>query len=1429
MRGQRHPPEPTSSPAATVPPAADAVVSDLAAVSNLTRSQLLLWLGQRLHAEAPLYNMVLAFEIGGALDARHFEHAFNALLDRSDALRTVIEESDGVPRQRIRERFHYAIKRVDLSGSTDPQAALRSWIEERSGLRFDLAECLFDTVLVSLAHDRHVWYLNQHHLITDGWSTALVYRYLADFYERSLEGGLAETPLLPSYADYVAYEQGFRASPLGRRLGAHWSKKLAAAIEPISLYGRQTDRVTTRTERVTRDLGSQRSHRLRAAAAEAGAGALTAHLSLFSCFATVLFAYLHRVSGQRRLAIGTPSHNRRTAAFKETIGVFIEIFPFLAEVEEDDTFLSLFRKIQGEAGSFLRHAQPGASTPEMSRSFNVLLNYIHASFPPFAGLPVRSEWVHAGHGDSRHHLRLQVHDFDAAGRFLLHFDLNAALFDTQEREDAAAHFLQVLDAFLEDPHRPIREVALLSPEEGRRLMAEFNPAPAPAASARSVVELFEAQAARTPDAVAVIHGERQLTYGQLNRRANRLAYQLRERGVGPEVIVGLYTGRSPDTVVGLLAVLKAGGAYLPVLPSDPPTRVAELLRDAGAQVVVGHTAPPGGPPLVHPDSGETLPDSTGDPVGPAPGDAAYVLYTSGSTGQAKGVVVEHDALVRYVAWARDFYLRSGPADFPLFTSLSFDLTITSLWLPLTCGGRVVVYDDEVDGGVPALLRVLEDDEVDVIKLTPSHLSLIRGRDQRESRVRTLILGGEDLKTEAARTALAAFGVVEIFNEYGPTEATVGCMIHGFDHLSDTDPSVPIGRAAVQARIYLLDAGLNPVPPGVTGEIYIAGPGLARGYLNRPALTAERFISDPFHAGERMYRTGDLGRWRSDGILQYLGRSDQQVKILGARIELGEVEAALLDHPAIESAAVDVIRFAPRDVESDVFFCARCALPSNYPGATFDAAGICNLCRSFDSYRAKVQRYFRNMEELRALLDRARGRRRGEHECMMLLSGGKDSTYALYRLVGMGVNVLAFTLDNGYISEQAMANIRRVTESLGVEHVVGTTPAMNAIFVDSLRRHSNVCNGCFKTIYTLGTRLARERGIPVIVTGLSRGQFFETRLTEELFWDDAVDVERIDRIILEARRSYHRTDDAVARLLDTREFHDDALFDEIEYVDFFRYCDVGLDDLLIYLAEHAPWIRPSDTGRSTNCLINEVGIAVHKQQRGFHNYAFPYSWDVRMGHKSRTAALDELNEDIDPHVVRRILGEIGYEEHRPEEDLTEARLAAYYVAHGRVTASDLRAHLARKLPAYMIPSHFVPLASMPLTAHGKLDRGALPSPGTRRPELEVLYTAPWNPLEERIAAIWTEVLKIRRIGVLDAFLDVGGNSLLAIQIIARVNQLFGVDLALNSAFQASTVAALAKLVEETLLTQIADLSEEEAERALTADPSSDFRRGEQFRL
>jgi acyl carrier protein len=476
------------------------------------------------------------------------------------------------------------------------------------------------------------------------------------------------------------------------------------------------------------------------------------------------------------------------------------------------------------------------------------------------------------------------------------------------------------------------------------------------------------------------------------------------------------------------------------------------------------------------------------------------------------------------------------------------------------------------------------------------------------------------------------------------------------------------------------------------------------------------------------------------------------------------------------------------------------LPSNYPTGKFDERGVCNYCLSFEDYRENAGKYFKTPADFKKLIDQSKAKRQGEYDCLMLLSGGKDSTYALAQLVGMGVKVLAYTLDNGYISEAAKGNIKRVVNVLGVDHVFGKTAAMNEIFVDSLQKYSNVCNGCFKTIYTLSTKVAFNKKIPFIVTGLSRGQFFETRLTEELFLKD--DVETIDKTILEARKSYHRVDDAVKRLLDTSIFNEDSVFEKVQFLDFYRYFDVDFEEMMNYLDKHLPWIRPTDTGRSTNCLINQVGIYIHKKEHGYSNYAFPYSWDVRMGHKTREVSLDEINEEIDENEVTRILGEIGYSSKNVNSD---KNLVAYYTADTDISTADLRNHLKNYLPDYMIPNYFKCVESFPLTSNGKVDRKALQHLADISKEEHTNYIAPETEFEKILSEIWSEVLQIEKIGVHDNFLDLGGNSLAAIRITSRVNNTFDLNLPLNTVFENPNILQLAEHIEKSILMMLGELN------------------------
>jgi tyrocidine synthetase-3 len=518
------------------------------------------------------------------------------------------------------------------------------------------------------------------------------------------------------------------------------------------------------------------------------------------------------------------------------------------------------------------------------------------------------------------------------------------LYEQGLMEQVSRYFSGMLENSLRNIKVKVPEILFSSEEETKRFIYDFNDTQVDYPREKTIHRLFEEQAERAADKIAVIgmdhgawsmgrkpgNGTMSITYGELNEKSNQLARLLRIKGVKPGRIAAIMADRSIETIIGILAILKAGGAYLPIDIHSPGPRKQFILDDSEASVLLTRK------PIM--DSNKEIcctvsPDNillldnkdiyTGEASNPGtvnkPGDLAYVIYTSGTTGKPKGVMVEHRGVVNYTWWAAKQYVKNERVDFPLFTSISFDLTVTSLFTPLVTGNAIVVYGEEEEDRGLLIEKVIENNRVGVVKLTPSHLKLIRNKkiDGAGSNIRRLIVGGEDLKTALAKDIDKKFVSVEIYNEYGPTEATVGCMIHQYDPANDNRKSVAIGVPVDNLRVYLLDSRQKPVPPGVIGEIYISGDGVAREYLKQPELTAERFIPNPFVPGERMYRSGDLGRMRQDGCIEFSGRVDQQVKIRGFRIELGEIENRLLSHSEIKEAVVT----AREDKSGEKYLCA----------------------------------------------------------------------------------------------------------------------------------------------------------------------------------------------------------------------------------------------------------------------------------------------------------------------------------------------------------------------------------------------------------------------------------------------------------------------------------------------------------------------------
>jgi amino acid adenylation domain-containing protein len=1338
---------------------------------ELTRTQRLIWASQRLHPDVAVANMGKRSRISGPLDPDRLVSAFDAVVRASDVLRMVVD-AGAADRARVLDRPPRTTQVVDL-----PIAELEAWSRERIARPIDATECVYDSVLLRHGDDDWTWWLDLHHVATDAAGSALVFAATSAAYEQlTVTGEVDLSGLLDGdffdVARALELDPGGRDTPADR--AAAWAADAAAAgvQPPIELYGTRGPR-TTEVHRLGVAFDDESRRRLD----EAIAGpyrSISRELALLTLGVMGAAITVHRLDGRRSVVVGVPVHHRSNRSTRRLVGPLMELYPLTVEVDTNETHADMFARVLRSVTGLLRRAKPGESP---DTAFEIVVNVLTARYGDFAGMSATSEWMRSGHVDPTHILRVQVFDYERApGQSSLQWelDVNRAVSVDDALFGLPRHLGRVVDAMIAAPDESIGAQPMVGAEEAAELSL-LSPRPEPLTPDVPVHEAIRRRLAAEPDLVVVEHRDTTVTAAEFDRRADDVAHGLVAAGLAPGRAVGLRMHRGIDVLVAIHGVLRAGGVFVMLSPDDPPARHDLIAADADLFTIL--------------DELPTAPFATA-PALPEVGldDGAYILYTSGSTGEPKGVPISHRGLADYLRFAVDAYTDDdGPPIVALHSALVFDLTITSLFLSMLTGGRVVVFDQEP---ITALGEIARDDRITFLKATPSQLELFVRLAATPRPLRTVVVGGEAFRRPVAqRVSDSCSPGVRIFNEYGPTEAVVGCMIHEWSPDDDRGVDVPIGHACPGSELRILDADGHPTPTGAWGELFVRRPGMAQHYLNRPELSTERFV-DLDGTGERWYRTGDRARVERPGVAVYGGRMDDQLKVNGIRLEPAEVEAALVAVDGVESALVRVWhptdrvgRLAPEQR------CQRCGLGIDVPGVELDAAGVCNACRVFEIVEPQTERWFRTEADLADRLAAARARRTGEYDCLHLLSGGKDSTYALYQLVEQGWKVHALTLDNGFISEGAKENVRRSVADLGITHEFATTDVMNEIFRDSLDRYSNVCQGCYKTIYTIAVARARELGIPVIVTGLSRGQFFETRLVPHQFESGRFDPDEIDQTVLEARRVYHQTPDAVTELLpEQRVFDDISVLDEIEFVDFYRYVDVDLTELYRFLEERAPWVRPADTGRSTNCLINVAGISVHRRERGFHNYAEPYSWDVRLGHKTREEALEELDDAIDEHEVAGLLATVGY------EPKANGVLTAWYrTADGTEhDPAELRRRLRAVLPDHAIPAAFVRVDEMPLAASAKADPSLLPAP-LRFHRHGVGAVPPATPIESRLCEIWCDVLALDGVGVTDDFFDLGGASLDALEVVAAIDAEYGTDLHDAAVFRARTIRELAAVV------------------------------------
>jgi amino acid adenylation domain-containing protein len=893
---------------------------------RLSFAQQRLWFLDQLLPDQPTYNMAYAYRVRGPLNVEVLRQALGDIISRHEVLRTEIVGVEGIAHLRLAKDIKLQLPVVDLMGcvQVEREAQARRLATNEARRPFDLSTApLLRALLLRIDLDEHWFVLCLHHVVNDDWSFDVLWQEFEACYQAGLQGHRANLPgLCIQYADFAGWQhEQLSKGRLDSQL-EYWRRQLAG---PRAVLELPLDRVRPTEKGYNGDVRTfEISGRVADALRRVAQGS---HATLYMVLAAALTTLLHRYTGQDEIVIGTPVAGRHLPQVEPLIGFFVNNLVLRSDLSGDPVFSELVGRVREVALAALANqdvpfervidALRPQRDPSRSPLFDVLLVlHIPQASRRLAGLQVDELPVTTA--TAKFDLTLELAERSEGLRGFAEYDTD--LFDATTIDRLVGHFLTLLEAVAEAPDTRLSEVPLLSPGESHRLLVEWNDTSRDYPREMLMQELFEAQAMRTPRRVALRAGKTTCSYADLNNRATAIAQALRYRGVGRGKRVGLCVERGVDMVAAVLGILKAGAAYVPLDRLFPQDRLRFMVKDAELAVLVSTSAL--AVPFGLPSDRQLLLDADVTTIAfgsdtPLPFDAergqsedpAYVIYTSGSTGTPKGVVVPHRAVVNFlVSMAREPGLGADDV-LVAVTTLSFDIAVLELQLPLTVGATVVIASGEeaVDGY--ALRALLEQTRATVMQATPVTWRLLLEAGWRGAPRFKALVGGEALSTDLASRLLATG--VELWNMYGPTETTVWSTCA---RITDTSRGITIGRPIANTTINILDAHQHLCPIGVAGELCIGGEGMTLGYWDRPELTATHFIPDPYRrtAGTRLYRTGDRARWRNDGTLEHLGRLDFQVKLRGYRIELGEIETSIASHPAVREVVVTVREDVPGD-------------------------------------------------------------------------------------------------------------------------------------------------------------------------------------------------------------------------------------------------------------------------------------------------------------------------------------------------------------------------------------------------------------------------------------------------------------------------------------------------------------------------------------
>ncbi|HEX6184262.1 MAG TPA: amino acid adenylation domain-containing protein [Pyrinomonadaceae bacterium] len=1308
------------------------------------------------------YNAACAVLVEGALDAARLRAALAETVARHEILRTGFECPQGMllPLQIIGDGACPPLVEEDLTGlgprAQEERAAALFEASSREPFDFGRSPLLRPTLL-KLSERRHVLALVLPALCADHAACQNLVREVARAYEES-ERDDEEI----HYADLSEWQNELLESEETRAGRDYWRAQPFADPRGAKLPYARGEREVTGFAAATHALSFE-AELTNAVERQSEKTGVPAEVFLQACWR----ALLSRLTGRADLVVGVYGEGRKYEELDGALGPFAKFLPASNDCGEDTRFDALLRQTE-EVNRRLARWQEyftwedwAAGRGEAQGFFPLCFEYADMSGRAAAGGLAFSTYAQRVHID-RFELKLSCLKRD--GGLLAEFHFDESVYEHDEVERLAAQYLSLLKSAAADPLRPAAELDILGDEERERLLVEFNrTGGAPVESLPLVHKLIEERARLAPGRDAVTCGGLTLTYGELDARAERLAARLRESGLQPEGRVGVCLERSAETVVCMLAVWKAGGAYVPLEPEQPAERLAFMLEDAGVSVVLtrarllGRLAAAAPCEVIDIEAvAGSRPETSFDGATACPEGLAYVLYTSGSTGRPKGVAVEHRQLAHYVdAVTRRLALPQG-STFAAVTTLAADLAYTSVFPALSTGGHLHVVGHELVADAAALADYFERNRVDCVKIVPSLMTALLASPEAARLLprRVLVLGGEASTWGLVERVRTLAPSCEVFNHYGPTESTVGVLTYraGEGAARPDTPTVPLGAPLERVRAYVLDAHMRPVPTGLAGELYLGGAGLARGYLNRPALTAEKFVPDPFshEPGARLYKTGDLVRFLPKGTLGFLGRSDDQLKVRGFRVEAGEVEAALRAHPGVRAAAV-----LPRA----------------------DASGAKRLVAYFVADEAAET------------------------------DGGRER----YRLPN-GLSIVHQNrneTDHGY--KEIFEEQSYLRHGVGVEDGdcvfdVGANIGLFSLFVGRSRPRARVyafepVAPVFELLRTnAALHCPNVKALPVGLSDRERAEEFTyypgyTVMSGASAYADAAEEVATIKTILRNHQAAGGAEDGLLEHAEEliaprfagesvrcrlRALSDVIAEEGVEGIDLLKI-DVQraeLDVLRGIREEHWGCIGQivmevhDGEGQATSGRVAEVTSML--EARGF-----------------RVAAEQaELYRGTDRHTLYAARPEADARRETRAAEVDAAPAAGVFDTEVlEVTEEALTDFLRERLPEYMIPSAFVRLDSLPLTPNGKVSRDELPPPPEPGQPRGGDDGAPTNAVEAALAAVWASVLGVERVGIHNNFFRLGGDSIMSIQVVARAGQ-EGVRITARQLFENPTVAGLA---------------------------------------